>query len=61
MGNLNIRRWCSLNPITQTTDLSSVLELIPLKEEGPEGLTVLAHFRKLLAASEVRIRLEGVW
>lgn len=60
MGNLHIRWWRSLHPITQTTDLSSVLELVSLEKEGPEGLTILTHFRKLLAASEVRIRLKGV-
>ena len=53
MCNLNIRQWRSLHPITQTTDLSSVLELISLEKEGPEGLTILAHFRKLLTAAEI--------
>ena len=53
MGNLNIRWRGAFNPITQTTDLSSVLELVALKEEGPEGLSVFTHFRKLLAAAEI--------
>ena len=53
MGNLNIRWRCSFHPIAETTDLGSVLELIALKEEGPEGLSVFTHFRKLLAAAEI--------
>ena len=60
MGDLDVRWWCPFHPITQTTDLSSVLELVPLEEEGPEGLAVITHFRKLLAVAEVRIRLKGV-
>ena len=60
MSDLDVWWWRSLHPITQTTDLSSVLELVPLEEEGPEGLAVFAHLRELLAAAEVRVRLEGV-
>ena len=53
MGNLHIRWWRSLHPITQTTDLSSVLELVALEKERSEGLAVIAHFRELLAAAEI--------
>ena len=60
MGDLDVGWWSAFHPITQTTDLSSVLELVPLEEEGPEGLAVIAHLRKLLAAAEIRVGLEGV-
>ena len=60
MGDLDVGWWSAFHPITQTTDLSSVLELVPLEEEGSEGFAVIAHFRELLAAAEIRIRLEGV-
>ena len=60
MGDLDVGWWRSLNPITQTTDLSSVLELVPLKEESPEGLAVVAHLRELLAVAEIRVGLERV-
>ena len=60
MSDLDVGWWSAFHPITQTTDLSSVLELVPLEEEGPEGLAVIAHLRKLLAAAEIRVGLEGV-
>ena len=60
MGDLDVGWWCSFNPVAETPDLSSVLELVPLEEEGPEGLAVIAHLRKLLAATEIRVRLESV-
>ena len=53
MGNLNIRWRGAFNPITQTTDLSSVLELVALEEECAEGFAIVAHFRKLLTAAEI--------
>ena len=61
MGDLNVWWWSAFYPITQTTDLRPVLELVALQEECPEGLAVIAHLRKLLAAAEIRIRLKGVW
>ena len=60
MGDLDVGRWRAFHPITQTTDLSSVLELVPLEEERSEGLAVIAHLRKLLTAAEIRVGLEGV-
>jgi len=60
MSNLNIRWRRSFNPITETPNLSSVLELVPLEEERSEGLAVVAHLRKLLTAAEIRVGLEGV-
>ena len=60
MGDLDVGRWRAFHPITQTTDLSSVLELVSLEEERSEGLAVIAHLRKLFAAAEIRIRLKGV-
>ena len=60
MGDLDVWGRCPFHPITQTTDLSSVLELVPLEEERSEGLAVIAHLRKLLAAAEIRVRLESV-
>jgi len=53
MGNLDVWWWRSFHPVAQPSDLSSVLELIALKEEGPEGLSVFTHFRELLSTSEV--------
>ena len=60
MGDLDVRWWCPFHPITQTTDLGSVLELVALEEERPEGFAVITHFRELLAAAEIRVGLEGV-
>ena len=60
MGDLDVGWWCSFHPITQTTDLSSVLELVALEEERSEGFAVVAHLRELLAAAEIRVGLEGV-
>ena len=60
MGDLDVWWWSAFYPITQTTDLSSVLELVPLEEERSEGLAVVAHLRKLLTAAEIRVGLEGV-
>jgi len=53
MGYLNIRWRGAFYPITQTTDLSSALELVALQEEVPKGFAIVAHFRKLLAAAEI--------
>ena len=53
MSNLNIRWRRSFNPITETPNLSSVLELVALEEECAEGFAVVAYFRKLLAAAEI--------
>ena len=60
MSDLDVGWWSAFHPITQTTDLSSVLELVSLEEERSEGLAVVAHFRELLAAAEIRVGLEGV-
>ena len=60
MGDLDVGRWRAFHPITQTTDLGPVLELVPLKKERSEGFAVVAHFRELLAAAEIRVGLEGV-
>ena len=53
MGDLDVGRWRAFHPITQTTDLSSVLELVSLEEERSEGFAVITHLSKLLATSEV--------
>ena len=53
MSDLEVGRWCPFHPITQSMDLSSVLELVALEKERSEGLAVIAHFRELLAAAEI--------
>ena len=58
MSDLDVWWWCSFNPVAETPNLRPVLELVALQEEGPKGLAVVTHLSKLLAASEVRIRLE---
>ena len=58
MGDLDVWWWSAFHPITQTTDLGSVLELVALEEERSEGFAVITHLSKLLATSEVRIRLK---
>ena len=60
MGDLDVGWWCPFHPITQTTDLGSVLELVALEEERSEGFAVVAHLRELLAAAEIRVGLESV-
>jgi hypothetical protein len=58
VGDLDVWWWSAFHPITQTTDLGSVLELVALEEERSEGLAVITHLSELLATSEVRIRLK---
>ena len=60
MGDLDVWWWRAFHPVAETPDLSSVLELVPLEEEGSEGLAVIAHLRELLTAAEIRVGLEGV-
>ena len=60
MGDLDVRWRRAFYSVAETPDLSSVLELVALEKEGPEGLAVITHLRKLLTAAEVRVRLEGV-
>ena len=60
MGDLDVGWWCPFNPVAETPNLRPVLELVALEEEGSEGLAVIAHFRELLTATEIRVGLERV-
>jgi len=53
VSDLNIRWWGAFNPVAQSSDLSFVLELIPLEEECSEGFAIVTHLCELLAATEV--------